>query len=101
MSRIAIRLWTLATYVLALVAVPAVTPAKATTSNGGHLNKPKKQKRPGFSDPWFAGQARPGNRPSSQAGGACPGNGRSFECSTWPPLIYDDPDRKVPGSDGG
>jgi hypothetical protein len=53
MSRIAIRLWTLATYVLALVAVPAVTPAKATTSNGGHLNKPKKQKRPGFSDPWF------------------------------------------------
>jgi hypothetical protein len=101
MSRIAIRLLTLATYVLALVVVPAVTPAKATVSSSRHLKKHKKQRGPGFSDPWFAGQARPGNRPSSQAGGACPGNGRSFECSTWPPAIYDDPDRKVPGSDGG
>jgi hypothetical protein len=101
MSRIAMRLLTLTTFVLALVAVPAVTPAKATMSSSRHLKKHQKQRGPGFSDPWFAGQARPGNRPSSQAGGACPGNGRSFECSTWPPPIYDDPDRKVPGSDGG
>ena len=100
MSGIAIRLLTLAIYVLALVVVPAVTPAKATVSSSRHLKKHKKQRGPGFSDPWFADQARPGNRPSSQAGGACPGSGRS-ECSTWPPPIYDDSDRKVPGSDGG
>jgi hypothetical protein len=100
-SRIAILLLMLAAYATALVVVPVVTPAKAAMSNGRHVKKHKKQKSPGFSNRWFAGQAWPGNRPPSQAGGACPGNGRSFECSAWPPPIYDDPDRKVPGSDGG
>ena len=101
MSRIAIRLLTLATYVLALVVVPAVTPAKATISSSRHLEKHKKQRGPGFSDPRFAGQAWPASRPSRQAGGVCPGIARSFECGAWPPPIYDDPDRKVSGSDGG
>ena len=102
MSRIAIQLLTLATCVTALVVVPVVTPAKAAMSSSRHLKKHKKQRGPGFTDPWLAGQAWPGNwLPVGRAGGACPGNGRSFECSTWPPPIYDDPDRKVPGSDGG
>jgi hypothetical protein len=39
MSRIAIRPLTLAIYVLALVVVSVVAPAKAGTSNGRHLQK--------------------------------------------------------------
>jgi len=101
MSRIAIQLLTLATCVTALVVVPALTPAKAAMSNSRHLKKHKKPKIAAFGDPWSAGQAWRVSRPSSWAGGVCPGIARSFECSTWPPPIYDDPDRKVSGSDGG
>jgi len=103
MSKFAIRLLTLAMYATPLVVVPMVTPAKAETSSSRHLNlkKHKRQKSPGLSDPWSAGQARPVTRPSSQADGVCPGIARSFDCRTWPPPMYDDPDRKVSGSDGG
>jgi hypothetical protein len=101
MSKFAIGLLTLAAYGTALVVVPMVTPAKAETSSSRHIRKHKKQRSPGFRDPWSAGQAWPVTRPSSQGGGVCPGNARSFECGTWPPPMYDDPDRKVSGSDGG
>jgi len=96
MSRIAIQLLMLATYATALVVVPVVTPAKASMSNGRHLKKHKKPKRPGFSDPR---RAWPGNRPSSPADGVCPGNARAIDCRVWPPPIEDDPDRKVSGTD--
>jgi hypothetical protein len=95
-SRIAIQLLMLATYATALV-VPAVTPAKATTSSSKHI-KHKKHRSPGFSDPRFIGQAWPG-KPPSRAGGACPGNARAIDCRVWPPPIEDDPDRKVSGTD--
>jgi hypothetical protein len=103
MSRFAIRLMTLAIYATALAVVPMVAPAKAATINSKHLTKHKRkiEKSAGFSDPWSAGRAWPVTRPSSQAGGVCPGIARSFECGTWPPPVYDDPDRKVSGSDGG
>jgi hypothetical protein len=101
MSKFAIRLLTLAIYGTALLVVPMVTPAKAETSSSRHIKKHKRQKSPGFGDPRSAGQAWPVTRPSSQGGGVCPGNARSFECGTWPPPMYDDPDRKVSGSDGG
>ena len=101
MSKFAIRLLTLAMYATAPVVVPMVTPAKAETSSSKHMKKHKKQRNPGFRDPWSAGQAWPVARPSSPAGDVCPGNARSFECGTWPPPMYDDPDRKVSGSDGG
>ena len=102
MSKFAIRLLPLAIYGTALVVVPMVTPATAETSGGKHIKKHKKQRSPGFSDPWSAGQAWPVTRPSSQAGEVCPGIARSFECAgAWPPPMYDDPDRKVSGSDGG
>ena len=97
MNEFAIRLLTLVMYVTALAVAPMVTPAKAATINSKHLKKHKKQMSPGFGDPWSAGQARPVATPSGQAGGACPGIARSFECGTWPPPMYDDPDRKVPG----
>jgi hypothetical protein len=101
MSKFAIRLLTLAMYTTALVVVPMATPAKAETSSR-HIKKHKTQKSPGFSDPWSAGRAWPVTRSSSQAGEVCPGIARSFECrGAWPPPMYDDPDRKVSGSDGG
>lgn len=101
MSKFAIRLLTLAIYATALVVVPMVTPAKAATSSSKHIKKHKKkiQKSPGFGEPWSAGQAWPGNRPSSRAGGVCPGIARSFECRTWPPPFDEDPDRKASGTD--
>ena len=101
MSKYAIRLLTLAICATALVAVSTVTPAKAETGSSRHMKKHKNQKSPGFGDGWSAGRAWPVARPSSQAGGVCPGIARSFECGTWPPPMYDDPDRKVSGSDGG
>ena len=101
MSKFAIRLLTLAMYATAPVVVPMVTPAKAETSSSKPMKKHKKQRSPGFRDPWSGGQAWPVARPSSQRGDVCPGNARSFECGTWPPPMYDDPDRKVSGSDGG
>jgi len=55
MSRIAIQLLMLATYATALVVVPVVTPAKASMSNGRHLKKHKKPKRPGFSGAALSG----------------------------------------------
>jgi hypothetical protein len=100
MSKFAIRLLTLAIYATALVLVPTVTPAKAETSSSRHLKKHKKKSH-GFSVPRSAGLAWPVSRPSSQTGAVCPGIARSFECGTWPPPMYDDPDRKVSGSDGG
>jgi hypothetical protein len=99
MSKFAIRLLTPATYAAALVVVPAVTRAKATTSSSKHI-KHKKDWGPGFSDPRSVGQAWPVTRPSSQAGAACPGNARSIDCRIWPPPVDDDSDRKVSGSDG-
>src|SRR5579859_4629949 len=102
MSKLAIRLLTLAIYATAPVVVPVVTPAKAETSSSKHIKKHKKiQKRPGFSDHWSAGRAWPISRPSSRGGMVCPGIARSFECGTWPPPMCDDPDRKVSGADGG
>jgi hypothetical protein len=95
MSKIAIQLLMLATCATALVVVPVVTPAKATTSSSKHI-KHKKHRGPGFSDP---GRAWPGNRPSSPAGAVCPGNARAIDCRVWPPPIEDDPDRKVSGTD--
>jgi hypothetical protein len=100
MSRFAIRLLTLATYAAALVVVPAVTAAKATTSSS-KLLKHKKHRGPGFSDTRSVGQAWQVTWPSSQAGAVCPGNARSIDCRMWPPPFDDDPDRKASSSDGG
>jgi hypothetical protein len=75
MSRSAIRLLTLAICATALLMVPMVTPAKAATNGSGEIEKNKKKKSPGTSDP----------RSSSPA---------------WPPPMYDDFDRKNGGGGG-
>ena len=51
MSKLAIRLLTLAAYATALAVVPTVTPAKAETSSSKHFKKHKRQTRHGFSHP--------------------------------------------------
>jgi hypothetical protein len=79
MSKFAIRLLTLAVYATTPAVVPMVTPAKAETSSSKHLKKHKKQKSPGIGDPRSAGQAWP---------------------KTWPPPMYDDPDRRGGSADG-
>lgn len=102
MRQCAIQFLTLALYTTALAVVPVVTSAKAETSSKHikkhmqtrHMQRNLVQRRHaqesfGFNYP---GPAGPPN-------GGCPGSGRSFECATWPPPMYDDPDRKAGGTD--
>ena len=88
MRKSATRLLTLAIYATALVMVPLVTSAKAAT-NGSEEKKAKKtiQTSPGSSDPGSA----------DRASANC---SRGIDCKTWPPRIYDDPDRKSGGGGG-
>ena len=95
MSKLAIRLLTLALCTTALALVPAVTPAKAATSSSGHVQKHKKHWRARVSEPWSVGQAPP-VLPYSQAGPICPGISRGIDCRIFPPPIDVDPDRRVP-----
>ena len=85
MSKSATRVLTLAIYAAALVIVPMVTSAKAAT-NGSEEEKGKKtiQTSPGSSDP-------------GRASANC---SRGIDCKTWPPRIFDDPDRKSGGGGG-
>jgi hypothetical protein len=94
MSKLAIRLLTLAISATALVLVPTVAPAKAETSSGRHVKKHKKQKSHGFIAPRPARQAWPASRSSSQPDAAC---SRGFECAKWPPPMYEDPQRNPDG----
>ena len=94
MSKLAIRLSTLAICATALVAVPPVAPTKAEASSG-HIKKHRKHWRSGFNHPRFIGGAQPAARPPVVSGDVCPGSGRSFECKIWPPPYADDPDRKT------
>jgi hypothetical protein len=94
MSKLAIRLLTLAIYATALVLVPMVASAKAESGSSRHVKKHKKQKSHGFSVPRSAGRAWPVSRPSSQPDAAC---SRGFECGKWPPPMYEDPQRNPDG----
>ena len=94
MSKLAIRLLTLAISATALVLVPTVAPAKAQTGSSRHFKKHKKQRSNGFSAARSAGQAWPVTRPSSLPDAAC---SRGFECAKWPPPMYEDPQRNPDG----
>jgi len=96
MSKLAIRLLTLALCTTAMAPVPMVTPAEAATSSGGHVQKHKKHWRAHVSEPWSVGQAQPYVPPYSQAGPICPGLSRAIDCKIFPPPIDVDPDRKIP-----
>jgi len=94
MAKFAIRLLTLAICVTALMVVPIVAPAKAATSSSGHIKRHKIQRSAGIGDGRPASQAWHVARPSSQRGAVCT---RGFECETWPPPMYDDPQRNPDG----
>jgi hypothetical protein len=90
MSSIAIRLLTLATYVLALAVVPAVTPAIGQDEQQRAFKEAKSKGRLASAIPGSpVGRGLLAGLPFGQAASA-----RSFECGTWPLPIYDDPDRK-------
>jgi hypothetical protein len=85
----------------ALVVVPMIAPAKATTNDREDQRALERiQKNPAFSDRRSSGQARPVTPPSSQAERTCAGSARSYDCKQWPPSIDEDPDRKTGGGGG-
>jgi hypothetical protein len=93
MSKLAIRLSTLAICTAALALAPTVTPAEAATQ--GHVKKHAKHWRAQHYRPRFAGEAGPIMGAPIQPGPICPQVGHSFDCKIWPPPFEDDPDRKV------
>lgn len=98
MRKFATRLLPLAMYA-ALVVVPTIALAQATTNNREEERAQERiQKSSGFNDLRSAGQTRPVTRPSSQT--VCAGAARSFDCKQWPPSIDEDPDRKAGGAGG-
>jgi hypothetical protein len=98
MRKSAVRFMTLA--ICTVLVAPAVTPAKAGMSHSKHIKKHKMHSNRGFGDFRPSDRAWTVARPQSAASVACPRMGRSFECTTWPPPIYEDPDRVISGSSG-
>lgn len=97
MGKLAIALFTLATY-SAAIAVPMVVPVEVEAAGRKNIEK-QKRKLPQHSRvnrSWSAGQAWPASVPFGQTGVTC---FRGIDCATWPPPIYNDPDRKPAGAD--
>jgi len=103
MSKSAIQLLTLSICATALVVAPVVTPASAKTSSHKHtkIHRGHIYQNLGLSYARSADRTWPDTISSSRPGEVCPGIARSFDCKIWPPPIYEDPDRKMSGSDGG
>jgi len=96
MSRLAIQLSMLTIGAVALVVVPAVTPATAKTGHGRHMHiKKHRWHRHHVGVAWSAGPAQPVTGYYAPSEPVCPGIGRSFDCKIWPPPYADDPDRKT------
>jgi hypothetical protein len=99
----ATRLLTLAICATAVVVIPMITASKSDASSR-HIRQHHQRHHFGLNnglhDSWASGEIRPVARPSL-GGDVCPGNGRGIDCKIWPPPMYDDPDRKISGSDGG
>jgi hypothetical protein len=96
-----IRLLTLAVGATAIVSVVATSGAEAS---GRHVKKHHHRMNLDWTNSRDSGDARPAAPQRAWGFGGddvCPGLARSFDCKIWPPPMYDDPDRKKSGSDGG
>ncbi len=97
--------------VLRLAACATVVAAPLATATGGeaktrHLQKHHHQRTNLGSNnslrrSWAAGEVRPVSPAWNGVGEVCPGLARGIDCKIFPPPIYDDPDRKQSGTDGG
>ena len=95
----AIRLLTLAVCATAVTSVVAASEAEASSR---HIKKHHQRTHLRVNNAWASEEVRPVAPARSWGGGeVCPGNARAIDCKIWPPPIYDDPDRKQAGSDGG
>jgi hypothetical protein len=102
MSKVAIRLLSLAMYATSLPVIPMITPAQAETGSTKDIKTQHRKNilwSPGFRDPRSA-NAWIVTGPSSQLGPVCPGNARGIDCRIFPPPIDEDPDRKRAGGGG-
>ena len=86
----------------AMVSVVATSGAEASSR---HVKKHQHHRvNLGWTNSRDSGEARPMAAQRAWGFGSsdvCPGLARSFDCKIWPPPMYDDPDRKKSGSDGG
>jgi hypothetical protein len=89
MSSFAIRLSVLTVCAASLLAVPSVTPAKASQK---HLHQRHWRHHAGVG--WQVQQPAVGTYRLAD-GPVCPTIGKSFDCKIWPPPYADDPDRKT------
>jgi hypothetical protein len=95
----AIRLLMLGTCAMTVMAIVATTSAEASSR---HIRKHHQQSHLRVNNAWASEEVRPIAPARSWGGGeVCPGNARAIDCRIWPPPIYDDPDRRQSGSDGG
>lgn len=87
MSRSGSRVLILVVCATALVMVPMGMSAKAANSSQEEQSRKRTQTSPSAGDP----------RSTGRAGASC---SRGIDCATWPPPLYDDPDRKTGGAGG-
>ena len=87
--------------VVALAAVPAITPAVAKASRHIHHKHHMHMKKHGWyrthphRGAWIGPAAQPMVRYGGPSEPICPGVGHSFDCKIWPPPYADDPDRRT------
>jgi hypothetical protein len=95
----AIRFLTLT--ICATAVIPLVTATEGEASSR-HVKKHHQRTYLRVNNAWASEEVRPVAPARSWGGGeVCPGNARAIDCKIWPPPIYDDPDRRQSGSDGG
>ena len=92
-------LLTLAVCATAMAPVVAASEAEASSR---HVKKHHQRTHLRINNAWASEEVRPVAPARSWGGGeVCPGNARAIDCKIWPPPMYDDPDRKQSGADGG
>ena len=99
MRHLTSRLLRVAVGTAAMVSMVATSEAGAS---GRHIRKHQQRTHLRVNNAWASEEVRPVAPARSWGGGeVCPGNARAIDCKIWPPPMYDDPDRKQSGADGG
>ena len=93
------------TFAVGATAIASVVATSSVEASGRHIKKHHHHRmNPGWINSRDSGEFGPAAPQRAWGVGdsdVCPGLARSFDCKVWPPPMYDDPDRKKSGADGG